>query len=303
MNPTSQVSVFVGSGVGVLFYFMTLGLGVLSNSVVFFWLMMELGVYLVVSAMLRGGVWAGVVMLYYCIQSVGSSLMLLGVVWSSFSILFVGVVLKLGLFPLVGWVFLVVKELGLSWTMVVVLGFQKILPFIFLGKFMSQWGVSFEFFVVGALSVITGVVMMIAGDGVVSLISFSSVVHSGWFVSLQVLSPSVLVRYFLIYCVFLWLISFVAEVASSSAFFVFSFLGGLPPCLGFFLKLNLFWAFSWFLAGWIFLFAVCSALAVLGYFRELIFKLMIGLGGWLGTGGLVLLNLWVVSFTVLYIVI
>nr|YP_009241141.1 NADH dehydrogenase subunit 2 [Polyacanthorhynchus caballeroi]AMK47837.1 NADH dehydrogenase subunit 2 [Polyacanthorhynchus caballeroi] len=250
--------------------FVSVWWGLTGESVVMFWVMMEVGVVFTVGVLLGEGSGLEAVVVYYVVQSFASAMMLVGVLVGSCGISCMAVILKVGLFPFMFWVVDVLWGVEMGWGVVLIVGVQKILPFVFVLEYMVWWGWSWVILAFsGVLSVFVGSVMLVQSSLVRMFLPLSSVVHSGWFIIFQLFSPSLLIRYYGLYCFLLaglvW-VGFFCDRVGGFAIVCFS---GLPPCLGFFMKLNLFWGgvvFSEMLVG---VLMVLSIVGLGGYLREM----------------------------------
>nr|YP_010429307.1 NADH dehydrogenase subunit 2 [Goniobranchus leopardus]USQ67486.1 NADH dehydrogenase subunit 2 [Goniobranchus leopardus] len=126
---------------------------------------------------------------YFCVQALGSGLLMLGGVmyymnYSSlwfWDMLFLGsLFMKLGVFPLHFWVPSVTA--GLGWgPMFVLLAWQKVAPFAFLINVVenSPWVVPMVC-VFGGASALTGAIIGMNQTSVRAMLGSSSVAHTGW---------------------------------------------------------------------------------------------------------------------------
>nr|YP_010996932.1 NADH dehydrogenase subunit 2 [Dendrodoris krusensternii]WPH63916.1 NADH dehydrogenase subunit 2 [Dendrodoris krusensternii] len=178
---------------------------------------------------------------YFCVQALGSAFLMLGgcmvyssfyVSWLFYSVFFLGLFMKLGLFPMHFWVPSVVS--GLSWFPIfLLLGWQKLPPFALLINFSEYYyWFSPVLLIFGGLSALVGAVIGLNQSSFRAMLGSSSIAHTGW-VCLGVVYGGVWI-YFGIYCtslILLMVFSFLGDELLVSM----SILGlsGLPPFLMF----------------------------------------------------------------------
>nr|UWT52297.1 NADH dehydrogenase subunit 2 [Neomphalidae sp. Hatoma] len=169
-------------------------------------------------------------------------------------ILIMGLLLKLGAFPLHYWFPGVVA--GLSWlTNLLLFTWQKLAPLFLLFSLFCLWEGSILFFlmmVVAAGSSIVGGIGGVNQTQLRALLAYSSIAHMGWMIFCCCLSESGVKIYFMIYvfitlCVFLSVwesdMNLIFQVFSSFlgknvvlralVIILLLSLGGIPPLLGF----------------------------------------------------------------------
>nr|YP_010429294.1 NADH dehydrogenase subunit 2 [Polycera hedgpethi]USQ67473.1 NADH dehydrogenase subunit 2 [Polycera hedgpethi] len=181
------------------------------------------------------------VMKYFCIQALGSGLLMLGGImyymdpglyWISEFIFLFSLFTKLGVFPMHFWVPGVTA--GLNWLpMFILLAWQKIPPFAFLVNMLegSSWCSSIVLFS-GGMSALIGSVIGLNQTSLRAMLGSSSIVHTGWgcigavFGSLWV--------YFFIYCISFMVLMILLTLGHSllAGFGILS-LSGLPPFMMF----------------------------------------------------------------------
>nr|YP_010853508.1 NADH dehydrogenase subunit 2 [Tritonia iocasica]WGM82634.1 NADH dehydrogenase subunit 2 [Tritonia iocasica] len=181
-------------------------------------------------------------MKYFCVQAMGSGLLLCGGVLVFMlpmelgvlpeSIFAFSLIVKLGVFPMHFWVPSVVS--GLSWVpMFLMLTWQKLPPFLFMVNLLenSSW-LGEVLLVVGGGSAIIGAIIGLNQTKVAPMLGASSIAHSGWVLVGAVYGS--LWTYFLIYCFsFAILVCFLLwEESLFSGLAVLS-LSGLPPFIVF----------------------------------------------------------------------
>nr|YP_009136690.1 NADH dehydrogenase subunit 2 [Tritonia tetraquetra]AKE07295.1 NADH dehydrogenase subunit 2 [Tritonia tetraquetra] len=177
-------------------------------------------------------------MKYFCVQAMGSGLLLCGGVLLYMLPLELGIlpecifafslVVKLGVFPMHFWVPSVVS--GLGWLpMFLMLTWQKVAPFLFMVNLVesSPW-LGEPLLVIGGVSAIVGAIIGLNQTKLSPMLGASSITHSGWVLIGSVYGS--LWVYFLIYCFsFGVLVCFmVSEESLFSGLGVLS-LSGLPP--------------------------------------------------------------------------
>nr|YP_010574743.1 NADH dehydrogenase subunit 2 [Carminodoris armata]UZI00314.1 NADH dehydrogenase subunit 2 [Carminodoris armata] len=147
------------------------------------------------------------VMKYFCIQALGSGLLMLGGVLlfmnpmistiSNF-IFVLSLFMKLGMFPLHFWVPSVAA--GLNWVpMFVLLAWQKIPPFAFLMSMMenAHWMLT-PVLVFGGMTALVGAIIGLNQTSLRAMLGSSSIAHTGWACIGAVAGG--LWTYFFIYC-------------------------------------------------------------------------------------------------------
>nr|YP_010170654.1 NADH dehydrogenase subunit 2 [Doriprismatica atromarginata]QRZ60636.1 NADH dehydrogenase subunit 2 [Doriprismatica atromarginata] len=198
---------------------------------------------------------------YFCIQALGSGLLMLGGVmyymdFSSFwfwDLLFVSsLFMKLGVFPMHFWVPSVTA--GLNWiAMFILLGWQKVAPFAFLVNVLenSPW-LKMAVVVFGGISSLIGAIIGLNQTSVRAMLGSSSIVHTGWGCIGSVFGG--LWVYFLIYCggFFLLMVFFLIKEEMMIGFGILS-LSGLPPFMMFIGKWTILKNFLYCECGWMFL--------------------------------------------------
>nr|YP_009136677.1 NADH dehydrogenase subunit 2 [Melibe leonina]AKE07282.1 NADH dehydrogenase subunit 2 [Melibe leonina] len=179
---------------------------------------------------------------YFCVQAMGSGLLLLGGIlvymlpfaptYLSEAIFSFSLLIKLGVAPAHFWVPSVVA--GLGWfQMFLMLSWQKLTPLFFLVNLCENisW-ISVPMLLVGGLSAVIGALIGLNKTSISAMIGASSISHSGWVV-LGCVYGSVW-TYFLLYCVtFLGLILFLNLEDSFYCSIGVLSLSGLPPFIMF----------------------------------------------------------------------
>nr|YP_009827432.1 NADH dehydrogenase subunit 2 [Hermissenda emurai]QIV24378.1 NADH dehydrogenase subunit 2 [Hermissenda emurai] len=173
-------------------------------------------------------------MKYFCVQALGSGLLMCGGIFkfvlpaNSDLVLLVGLLLKLGAFPLHFWVPSVIAGLDF-FGLFLTLTWQKIAPFLFLINLLesSSWLQPYVL-VIGGASAVVGAIIGLNQTMLGPLLGASSVSHTGW-AMIGAVTGSLWV-YFILYGLSLL---FVVYFLKSKEYFLSSltFLGlsGLPP--------------------------------------------------------------------------
>lgn len=200
---------------GNLLFFLVLLLGPLvslsSTNWVICWVGIELRFLGAIPLMLADGTFHSLrkesVLKYFCIQALGSGLLMFGGVLlyidplaSYFSnlVFVLRLFVKLGIFPIHFWVPSVTA--GLNWVpMFVLLAWQKIPPFAFLINVLenNQW-ISSIVLLFGGLTALAGALIGLNQTSIRAILGRSSIAHTGWGCIGAVAGG--LWTYFLIYC-------------------------------------------------------------------------------------------------------
>nr|YP_009566691.1 NADH dehydrogenase subunit 2 [Chromodoris orientalis]QBB11036.1 NADH dehydrogenase subunit 2 [Chromodoris orientalis] len=178
---------------------------------------------------------------YFCIQALGSGLLMLGGVmyymnlsssWFWDLLFMISLLMKLGVFPMHFWVPSVIA--GLDWEpILLMLTWQKIAPFAFLVNVVenNSWLVTLVL-VLGGLSTLVGAMIGLNQTSVRAMLGGSSIAHAGWS-CLGVVFGGLWV-YFLIYCLsFMLLMMFFSLGEEMMVSFGILGLSGLPPFIMF----------------------------------------------------------------------
>nr|QIZ12539.1 NADH dehydrogenase subunit 2 [Tonicina zschaui] len=243
---------------------------------------------------------------YFLIQSVGSSLLLLGILLTFFSygswslnsfggylcsnLMLVSLMLKLGMSPFHFWLPSVVG--GLSWLCnIILLTWQKVGPLFSMFFFFS---ISKEFLLLLIiLSSFFGGVGGVNQTSLRGLLAYSSILHLGWVVSCLFLSLEVCFLYFVVYSFLLIMVCLLfifMEIKNNKQFssvflwkkefrvyFCLSVLsmGGMPPMLGFFMKWFVLMKLSLSSLFFISLFLILGSMVSLYYYLILSFSVIL----------------------------
>nr|YP_009271547.1 NADH dehydrogenase subunit 2 [Hypselodoris festiva]ANX10027.1 NADH dehydrogenase subunit 2 [Hypselodoris festiva] len=213
---------------------------------------------------------------YFCIQAMGSGLLMIGgmmyyMSYFSFwlwSALFIGsLFVKLGVFPVHFWVPSVV--VGLNWLpMFILLTWQKVGPFAFLINILenNSW-MSMTTLTFGSVSALVGAIIGLNQTSVRAMLGSSSVAHTGWALAGATLGS--LWTFFFIYCFSFGMLMmfFMLEEDLMISLGILS-LSGLPPFVMFVAKWSILKSFLYSSSSWLFL-----SLLILGAFLSLFFYL------------------------------
>nr|YP_010574730.1 NADH dehydrogenase subunit 2 [Triopha modesta]UZI00301.1 NADH dehydrogenase subunit 2 [Triopha modesta] len=178
---------------------------------------------------------------YFCIQALGSGLLMLGGVlfymdpemsWLSHFVFISSLFIKLGVFPVHFWVPGVTA--GLNWMpMFILLAWQKIPPFAFLINMIEgvEWAKSITL-LFGGMSALAGSIIGLNQTSVRAMLGSSSIVHTGWGCIGAVCGS--LWTYFFIYCLSFIILMYLFVLNNNLlvGFGILS-LSGLPPFMMF----------------------------------------------------------------------
>nr|YP_010265389.1 NADH dehydrogenase subunit 2 [Dardanus arrosor]UIR97901.1 NADH dehydrogenase subunit 2 [Dardanus arrosor] len=195
---------------------------------------------------------------YFLIQALGSSLVMTAVILMMlhtkqvYSLLVCALVLKLGAAPFHFWFPEVVSEL--SWPQAAILmTIQKIAPLYLLCYLASEVFISEYLYIFAMFSAILGALGGLNQTSLRKIMAFSSINHMGWLFASVLISESMMIIYFLFYCLISLSVVFIfhysqmyhfkhlmTSVTPTSMkvlmFMSLLSLGGLPPFTGFFPK-------------------------------------------------------------------
>nr|UPX89015.1 NADH dehydrogenase subunit 2 [Xyloredo sp. E88]UPX89027.1 NADH dehydrogenase subunit 2 [Xyloredo sp. E89] len=300
------------TSLSLFFFFMLVGLilVLISSGLVGVWVGLECGFLGVVSILSGDSIQENEsCMKYFVFQSIGSGVLFLVFIlfgggsglFYCWGFLFLGVCLKLGLFPFYFWVPSVLSLC--SWFgCFVVSVWQKVGPFWFL----SSCGVSYFLgHILEALACITGLIGAVGGLGILHyrmLLGYSSLIHTSWMVLMSMVSGMGVLLYLFIYGVVLGALMkdlYFLKVYSFLDFSNFGFpnfkdvfslfvgfisLAGVPPFLGSFPKI-LVVLICWgsFPIG-VGVLIICSMFS-LYYYLSVVIISCVGLGVSMGSGG------------------
>nr|YP_010852730.1 NADH dehydrogenase subunit 2 [Philagra albinotata]WGL39470.1 NADH dehydrogenase subunit 2 [Philagra albinotata] len=192
-------------------------------------------------------------MKYFIIQSMSSSMLLMGVILSSFEFLYlnnsflimVSLMIKLGCAPFHFWLPGVME--GLNWINCLLLSTWQKIALLFL---LSYIMINLFIFIPVMMSLIFGSIGGINQSSLSKIISYSSINNLGWIMMSMIISNSLWMNYFIYYSMMIFMLMYmlmkfeinylmqmmVNSFCSFNKLFFFSLffsLGGLPPMLGF----------------------------------------------------------------------
>nr|QIZ12604.1 NADH dehydrogenase subunit 2 [Hemiarthrum setulosum] len=244
---------------------------------------------------------------YFLVQAVGSALFMLGILtltnsftsWgysldgsvSSTSLIFFGLLIKLGAAPFHLWVPGVVS--GLSWMCnFLLLTWQKVAPLMVLSSFLALSKFSLLFLIV--MSSVFGGAGGVNQSSIRGIVAYSSILHLGWVMAASYLSFIFTFFYFFLYSLilggmfitmmrweiftggqFLNIYSWGSEDRMFLLFMLLS-LGGMPPLLGFFGKWGVLAGLTDSGEVMVSMILVFGSLASLYYYLVLSFSLLAG---------------------------
>nr|YP_010121346.1 NADH dehydrogenase subunit 2 [Ceratodoris hiroi]QRC77961.1 NADH dehydrogenase subunit 2 [Ceratodoris hiroi] len=174
---------------------------------------------------------------YFCIQALGSGLLMLGGVMYfmdpmifefSEMILIFSLFIKLGVFPMHFWVPGIAS--GLNWfALFILLGWQKIPPFALLINLCeNSYSLGYVVMVIGGISALVGALIGLNQTNLRAMLGGSSIAHTGW--SCVGVVCGGLWTYFLLYMAsFLLLMIFVMVKDDFMMGLMILGLSGLPP--------------------------------------------------------------------------
>ena len=192
---------------------------------------------------------------YFLIQAVGSSLiifsasLLLTQPKASMLILFCALVLKLGGAPFHFWLPQVIR--GLLWPQImIIMTIQKVAPLLLICYLMALRKTNLELYLRRIFSALVGGFGGINQTHLRKILAFSSINHIGWLLSSLLIRETLILTYFVIYCLislsivvlfqlkqafhFNHILNFdISRKRKILIFFSLLSLGGLPPFIGF----------------------------------------------------------------------
>lgn len=210
--------------------------------------------------------------IYFLTQTFGSVLILFHLVfWKenlhlSFRVspllLILGLILKIGLVPIHQWFLIVGRKIKKS-PLFVLITLQKIIPLFLFKSFFKIRLIPR----VTLLRVFFGVFFQMGVSNIKKLLLYSSIVNMGWLIILSSFNLSFLIVSFSTY--FIILLSLVPFISKMSIETVLGFisLAGIPPLLGFFIKLIALKVFVIWGEGWVLFLLVLRVINVFVYFR------------------------------------
>nr|WAO28622.1 NADH dehydrogenase subunit 2 [Goniodes dissimilis] len=179
-----------------------------SSSWLVYWVGMELSTLIFIPLLVSEWSSSGFVssFKYFTIQSVGSSLFLFSVLLSEVthlstltdSVMIGSMMMKLGLFPFIGWVFHVGETI--SWSKFFILStVQEVIPLVTIFQLNSKW-VGF----ISLYSLIILTVIQLQTLSVRTMVIISSLVNLSWITLASMISKESLGFYLMIYTLMVW---------------------------------------------------------------------------------------------------
>nr|UKT60462.1 NADH dehydrogenase subunit 2 [Amblyomma americanum]UKT60475.1 NADH dehydrogenase subunit 2 [Amblyomma americanum] len=228
-----------------------------SSSWFIFWLMMEMNLLLFIPILNNKKIINSNLMItYFIIQSFSSSLfffsslnflILQSVLFKS--IMNVSMMIKLALIPFHFWLTSLSEMINFP-SLFMLLTMQKLIPLFVLTNFLMKFMI---FFIL--ISSLLGSLLALNSKTFKKILIFSSISHQGWVLSLIFVKSNFWISYMLIYSILIYKISFLLKKMNFnyimdffnlnknysnkiSLIFMMMSLGGMPPFLGFLIKLT-----------------------------------------------------------------
>lgn len=216
-----------------------------------------------------------VLIIYYSIQVLSSLLILFSVLKLNFLFigrrgavfLFLGIFIKIGLWPFHSWYIKMINLLEMKFlSLWFLITWQKLVPF-FLLLFSNLVGIGGVFFIVGLLNLLLSLVYLKGVFDIKRVLGFSSIGINSWILILIFFSMLVWKIYLFIYSLRIVLIFFflkvknevrVVIISSLLVFFLVLNIGGFPPILIFWGKI-----------------LIIKSVLILGFQIEVVFFLII----------------------------
>nr|YP_006234050.1 NADH dehydrogenase subunit 2 [Archaeocroton sphenodonti]AET63103.1 NADH dehydrogenase subunit 2 [Archaeocroton sphenodonti] len=234
----------------------TIMITISSNFWFTFWLMMEINLMVFIPLMNSKNLMSCNAMItYFIIQSFSSSLFFMGslLILMNFSMFFkiiinIAIMIKLAMIPFHFWITMISESLDL-FPLFIILTFQKMIPLIILTKCKSEIVLIF-----GMISSVFGSIMALNSKLLKKIMIFSSISHMGWMTILIFIQSNFWVFYLILYILIFFKIFNILKknhlISMSNLMFkkintnmklllisMMLSLGGMPPFLGFFMKL------------------------------------------------------------------
>nr|WEF75040.1 NADH dehydrogenase subunit 2 [Amblyomma cajennense] len=236
---------------------MTILISLSSDSWFILWLMMEMNLLMFIPILNNKKMNNSNLMVsYFVIQSFSSTLFF----FSSLNLIIfhteicvmimnISMLIKLASIPFHFWLTSLSEMIDFA-SLWIILTFQKFIPFIVLSKFSMEIIILFA-----ALSSLIGSILALNSKTIKKILIFSSISHQGWVISLILMKSNFWLTYMLIYSSLIFKISSNFEKMNSlsmSSMFINNkkyywkisiitlmlSLGGMPPFLGFYIKLS-----------------------------------------------------------------
>nr|WEF75027.1 NADH dehydrogenase subunit 2 [Amblyomma sculptum] len=235
---------------------MTILISLSSNSWFILWLMMEMNLLIFISILNKKKMNNSNLMVsYFVIQSFSSTIFFFSslnfLIFQMFlfkMIMNISMLIKLAVIPFHFWLTSLSEMIDFS-SLWVILTMQKMIPLIVLYTYNVEIIIMFA-----AISSIIGSILALNSKTIKKILIFSSISHQGWMISLILMKSNFWLTYLLIYSTLIFKISSsltkVNFINMTSLFFINNkypekisiismmlSLGGMPPFLGFFIKL------------------------------------------------------------------
>nr|YP_009241153.1 NADH dehydrogenase subunit 2 [Plagiorhynchus transversus]AMK97086.1 NADH dehydrogenase subunit 2 [Plagiorhynchus transversus] len=228
----------VGCFMLMVVYGVLVGAGMVSSSYIVIWGSMEMGMILSLIYFLGSSVRVGPIFYYFIVQSMGSMMMLVGVITDVPLLTVFSILVKLGLMPVFTWVISVVWTMELGASIYLVLFLQKLVPLLLISRWAWVTGISGAGLVFWcSISVVLGSISMAYGQSFKWVLVTSSLVHTGWMVILLLMTSEVFVYYFCVYGGLLGIVLlFGALDVGTGVMSALSVFSSIPPLVGFLIK-------------------------------------------------------------------
>nr|YP_009121991.1 NADH dehydrogenase subunit 2 [Southwellina hispida]AIO11167.1 NADH dehydrogenase subunit 2 [Southwellina hispida] len=262
-------------------------MGLFSVSYPIMWCSLELSLMVCLLYFMEKDSRVSVVFYYYIVQIISSMFMIVGIMVSEGVLVEFSFAVKIGLFPMFGWVISVMWGLGLGLSVWLLLFTQKMIPFVLMARlgWLVEMGDGLLMSVI-LMSMIVGSVFMCIGEDLKWILVMSSLVHTSWVTYILMGLPGSFMYYFILYGVVLGLV-LVGDKDSSwnSWIYLLVIMSSVPPMVGFLLK---FYSLSE-MSSWVVVFVVVgvgtAVMVVVGYFISLVKFCVVGKMGGEGLGG------------------
>nr|YP_009162945.1 NADH dehydrogenase subunit 2 [Uroteuthis duvaucelii]AKT93703.1 NADH dehydrogenase subunit 2 [Uroteuthis duvaucelii] len=202
---------------------------------------------------------------YFIIQSMSSSILIISYIimyayslsWYSMftnntisTFIMLSLIMKLGGAPLHFWLPSITKQM--SWMILfLLLTWQKVAPLFMLSLINTNYT---SLIIISVISTITGSIMALNQTNIQLIMTYSSISHLGWMLSMILINSALTLMYFIIYIIIslplmnilssnlgnqLFMLSQKNKSNSMVSISLILSLGGLPPLLGFMSKLTI----------------------------------------------------------------
>nr|YP_010571306.1 NADH dehydrogenase subunit 2 [Dermacentor reticulatus]UZG91442.1 NADH dehydrogenase subunit 2 [Dermacentor reticulatus]UZG91455.1 NADH dehydrogenase subunit 2 [Dermacentor reticulatus]UZG91468.1 NADH dehydrogenase subunit 2 [Dermacentor reticulatus]UZG91481.1 NADH dehydrogenase subunit 2 [Dermacentor reticulatus]UZG91494.1 NADH dehydrogenase subunit 2 [Dermacentor reticulatus] len=235
---------------------MTILISISSNSWFIYWLSMEMNLMSFIPILNNYKIKnCNSMIIYFVIQSFSSSLFFI----SSFqfnlsnsifflSLLNISILIKLAIFPFHFWLMSISESLNFN-ALFLILSFQKVIPLFILSNFFFHWII-----IQVMISTLISSIMALNFKLVKKLLILSSISHQGWMISMIFKKINFWILYLITYSIIIYTITILCEKFNLISLInisnkkinysnkmnlisQFMSLGGMPPFLGFFIKI------------------------------------------------------------------